>query len=122
MAKVMIVDDSAYARRVHRGMLEQAGHTVCEAGTGTAGIEMYALERPDIVLLDLSMADISGLDVLRTVREIDPAAYVIVVSADVQRTTEEAVMAGGAARFVRKPATADQLVGAVDDVLRGLVP
>ena len=62
-AKVMIVDDSAYARRVHRGMLEQSGHTVIEAGTGTSAIEMFSLERPDVVLLDLSMADIGGIEV-----------------------------------------------------------
>ena len=112
----MVVDDSAYARRVHRGILERAGHTVLEAGTGTSAIETYALERPELVLLDLSMADIGGLDVLRTLRDLDATARVIVVSADVQKSTEQAVMASGARRFVRKPASPEDLVAAVTAV------
>src|SRR5689334_9094668 len=100
MAKIMIVDDSAYARRVHRAMLERAGHVVIEAATGTTAIETFSLEHPEVVVLDLSMEDIGGLDVLRTMRSLDANARVIVVSADVQRTTESAVMAAGAARFV----------------------
>jgi two-component system chemotaxis response regulator CheY len=110
MAKVMIVDDSAYARRVHRAMLERAGHAVSEAGTGGSAIELFCHDRPDIVMLDLSMEDIGGLDVLKTLRELDPAACVVVVSADVQRTTEASVMAAGARRFLAKPANEVQLV------------
>ena len=115
----MVVDDSTYARRVHRGILARAGHTVLEAGTGTTAIETFSLERPDIVLLDLSMADIGGMDVLRTLRELDASTRVIVVSADVQKSTEQAVMSGGAARFVRKPASPEDLVAAVTAVLEG---
>lgn len=116
MAKIMIVDDSAYARRVHRSILENAGHSVVEAATGTGGIETFSLEAPDIVLLDLSMEDIGGIEVLRTLRELNPKARVIVVSADVQRSTEESVMAGGARRFLAKPANAAQLVAAVQEL------
>ena len=113
MAKVMIVDDSAYARRVHGAMLTRAGHGVVEASTGSGAIEMFAQEHPDVVLLDLSMEDIGGIDVLRTIREIDPAARVIVVSADVQRSTETSVMDAGAARFVAKPANEARLLEAI---------
>jgi two-component system chemotaxis response regulator CheY len=117
VAKIMIVDDSAYARRVHRSILERAGHAVIEASTGTTAIESFAVERPELVLLDLSMEDIGGLDVLRTLREIDPEARVVVVSADVQRTTEQAAKTGGANRFVGKPASPEQLMAVVNDVL-----
>jgi two-component system chemotaxis response regulator CheY len=117
MAKIMIVDDSAYARRVHRAVLERAGHVVIEAATGTSAIESFSLDHPDAVLLDLSMEDVGGLDVLRTLRQLDPAARVIVVSADVQRSTEQAALTGGAQRFLAKPANADQLVAAVTQVL-----
>jgi two-component system, chemotaxis family, chemotaxis protein CheY len=117
MAKILIVDDSAYARRVHRAMLEQAGYDVVEASTGIGAIELFALEQPDAVLLDLSMADMNGADVLRTLRELDSQARVIVVSADIQRTTEQSVMALGAERFLAKPAKADQLVATITDVL-----
>ena len=117
MAKIMVVDDSAYARRVHRGILERAGHAVIEAATGTSAIESFAVEHPELVVLDLSMEDIGGLDVLRTLRELDPQARVVVVSADVQRSTEQAVKTGGANRFVGKPASPEKLMAVINDVL-----
>ena len=116
MSKILVVDDSGYARRVHRGILESAGHTVLEAATGMTAIETYSLERPDAVLLDLSMADLGGLDVLKTIRDLDAKARVIVLSADVQRTTEEAALSAGARRFLPKPANAEQLVKTVSAV------
>jgi len=119
MAKILIVDDSAYARRVHRAILERAGHEVIEVSTGTGAIESCMLEQPDVVVLDLSMEDIGGLQVLQTVRAMNAATQVIVVSADVQRSTEQSVMAAGAARFVGKPAQADALVSAVAQSLAG---
>lgn len=119
MAKILIVDDSAYARRVHRAILERAGHEVLEVSTGTGAIESCMLEHPDVVVLDLSMEDIGGIQVLRTLRELNAAAQVIVVSADVQRSTERNVMDAGAARFLAKPTNAEQLVTAVAQTLAG---
>ena len=120
MPKVLIVDDSAYARRVHRAMLERAGHEVLEVATGTGAIESCMLEQPDVVLLDLSMEDIGGIQVLQTLRALNVSAPVIVVSADVQRSTEQAVMAAGAVRFLGKPANGEQLVSAVAQTLAGV--
>lgn len=113
----MIVDDSAYARRVHRAILESGGHTVIEAATGTAAIESFSLERPDLVLLDLSMEDIGGLDVLRTLRQIDAETPIVVVSADVQKSTSDAVLSGGASHFLPKPANATALTATVASLL-----
>jgi two-component system chemotaxis response regulator CheY len=116
MSKVLVVDDSGYARRVHRNILETAGHTVLEASTGMTAIEVYSLESPDVVVLDLSMTDLGGLEVLKTLRQLDDKARVVVLSADVQRTTEEAVMAAGARRFLSKPANPETLVRTVGAV------
>ena len=117
MARIMVVDDSGYARRVHRRILEGGGHEVIEAATGSEALESFFLQRPDLVLLDLSMEDISGLDVLARLRQLDPLVRVIVVSADVQRSTEEMVRAAGALRFIGKPAAPEALVGAVNAIL-----
>src|SRR5215207_1723736 len=87
VATILVVDDSGYARRLLRQTLEPHGHTVLEAGSGMAGLEAYAVHAPDLVLLDLTMEDMGGLEVLTRVREIDPRARVIVVSADIQRST-----------------------------------
>jgi two-component system chemotaxis response regulator CheY len=110
---ILVVDDSAFARRVHRRVLESAGYNVIEAATGMGALESFALERPDLVLLDLSMEDLGGVDVLRKLREIAPDVRVIVASADIQRSTEQLVMESGAARFLGKPVADDVLLGAV---------
>lgn len=113
MAKILIVDDSTYARRVHRGILENAGHTVIEASTGTSAIETFSLEHPDAVLLDLSMEDIGGIEVLRTLRQLEPQTCIIVVSADIQRSTSLEVMSSGATAFIPKPANPETLLSTV---------
>jgi two-component system chemotaxis response regulator CheY len=119
MATIMVVDDSGYARRTHRRILESGGHTVIEATTGMAAIEGYFLQRPDLVLLDLSMEDIGGLDVLRKFRELDAGARVVVISADVQRSTERLVADAGALRFLGKPASPELLLETVTTLLQG---
>lgn len=117
MAKILIVDDSGYARRVHRQILEAAGHSIVEASTGMTALERFFLDRPELVLLDLSMEDMGGLDVLRRLREMDSTARVVVISADVQQSTERMVMDAGAMRFIGKPAGSSELRSTVDQLL-----
>lgn len=117
MGKILIVDDSGYARRVHRQILESGGHQVVEACTGMAALERFFLDAPDVVLLDLSMEDLGGLEVLKRLLEMDPDVRVIVISADVQRTTERMVLDAGAVRFIGKPAGAEQLRETIGELL-----
>ena len=117
MAKILVVDDSAYARRIHRKILEAGGHSVVEAGSGLGAIESFGLERPDVVLLDLSMEDMGGLQVLEQIRTMEPNARVLVVSADVQRSTTDRVRAAGATGFVAKPVSADNLLASVGSLV-----
>jgi two-component system, chemotaxis family, chemotaxis protein CheY len=118
MATILVVDDSAYARRRIRQLLEAEGHAVSEASSGLSGLESYVMEMPDLVMLDLTMEDLSGLDVLARLREVNPDVRVIVVSADVQRSTATMVAAAGAFRFLGKPADAQDVVEAVNAALR----
>ncbi len=117
MARIIVVDDSGYTRRIHRRILESAGHEVMEADSGMAALEAFFLQKPDLVLLDLSMQDMSGIDVLTQLRELDAGARIIVVSADVQRSTTDRVRAAGARRFIGKPAAPEELVATVNAVL-----
>ena len=71
-AKVLIVDDSALTRRSLRQILETAGCEVLEAEDGLDALERYYLDKPDVVLLDLVMRGMYGLDVLQKIRELDP--------------------------------------------------
>lgn len=111
--KVLIVDDSGMARRGLRAMLEPDGFEVVEAQDGMTALERYFLDKPDLVILDLVMKGMYGLDVLSKLRELDPAARVIVVSADVQSSSHQLVEAAGGAAFLNKPVERDQLLAAV---------
>jgi len=116
-AKVLLVDDSGLARRSTRRVLEEAGYAVVEAEDGLSALEQFALEKPDVVLLDLVMKGMYGLDVLQKLRELDPVARVIVISADIQTSSREKVLSAGAAAFINKPAAPGQVVKTVAEVL-----
>jgi two-component system chemotaxis response regulator CheY len=101
--RILVVDDSGLARRRARAILEGAGYEVLEAEDGMAALERYFVDKPDAVMLDLVMRGMYGLEVLAKLREMDPAARVIVVSADVQTSSHEMAAAAGAAGFLVKP-------------------
>lgn len=111
--RVLIVDDSSLARRSSRRILEGAGYEVDEAEDGLTALERYFVQRPAVVILDLVMKGMYGLDVLAKIREMDPDARVIVVSADVQTSSRELVETAGAVGFLNKPVDADNLLSAV---------
>lgn len=118
-AKVLLVDDSRLARRNLRHILEPAGYAVVEAEDGMRALERYFLEKPDVVFLDLLMEGMHGFDVLEKLRQLDPQARVLVVSADIQSSSRDMALAAGASGFVEKPFDAQQIIEAVGAVLRG---
>lgn len=119
MAKVLIIDDSALSRRMLRAMLEPAGYVVVEAENGISGIEKYFLEKPDVVLLDLTMEGMPGMEVLKKLKEMDKESKVIIASADIQTFTQNEAIKAGAKAFLTKPYTPTQVVEAVQNVLKG---
>jgi two-component system chemotaxis response regulator CheY len=121
-AKVLLVDDSGLARRSTRRLLEDAGHVVVEAEDGLSALERFAVDKPDVVLLDLVMKGMYGLDVLEKLREMDPGARVIVVSADVQTSSRELVQAAGASGFINKPAPPAEVLAMIEQVMKGAAP
>jgi two-component system, chemotaxis family, chemotaxis protein CheY len=116
-AKVLVVDDSSLARRTMRRMLEEMGCKVDEATDGATALERYFLDQPDLVLLDMVMSGMYGLDVLAKMREINPAVRVIVATADIQTSTRDKAREAGAAAFVNKPVNSRDLLAAVNNVL-----
>ena len=112
--KILIVDDSALSRRTLRRILEPSGYEVVEANDGMAALEVYFLEKPNLVLLDLVMKGMYGLDVLVKLREMDQEARVVVASADIQSSTRTMVDEAGALGFINKPFVPEQVVAAVE--------
>ena len=115
--KILVVDDSALSRRTLRRILEPAGYEVVEANDGMAALEMYFLEKPGLVLLDLVMKGMYGLDVLVKLREMDQEARVVVASADIQSSTRKMVDEEGALGFITKPFVSEQVIAAVQAAL-----
>ncbi len=102
--RVLIVDDSPPMRFILRGYLEQAGHAVVgEAEDQPQALASFRELRPDVVTLDLSLVNEDGLSVLKALREQDPAARVLIVSANSQKKVVEFALASGAAGFLGKP-------------------
>jgi two-component system, chemotaxis family, chemotaxis protein CheY len=116
-AKIMVVDDSALSRRTMRRVLETAGYDVVEATDGMAALEMYFIEQPEAVLLDLVMKGMYGLDVLAKLREMDPNVRVIIVSADIQSSTRTMAADGGAYALINKPLIASEIIDALKAAL-----
>ena len=117
--KIMVVDDSALSRRTLRRILETGGYEVVEAEEGMTALELYFIEKPDLVLLDLVMKGMYGLDVLTKLREMDAGACVIVASADIQTSTRALVEKAGARAFINKPFAAETVLGVVHSALGG---
>lgn len=118
-AKVLIVDDSSLARRTLRQILEEQGHTVEEAVDGAQALERYFINRPDLVILDMVMSGMYGLDVLTKLRQLNPEARVIIATADIQKSTQEQARAAGAAALLNKPVNRQELARTVETVLGG---
>ncbi len=119
MAKILIVDDSSMSRRMLRNILEKDGHNVIEAKDGISAIEVYFLDRPDLVMLDLVMEGMYGLDVLTKLRELDASVQVIIASADIQKWTRSSADSAGAKGFVNKPFVSTNVLETVNTVLQG---
>ena len=115
--RILVVDDSSLARRRARGILEAGGYEVIEAEDGMVALERYFIEKPDVVMLDLVMRGMYGLDVLARLRQMDPMARVVVVSADVQTSSHEMAAEAGAAGFLIKPLDETEALATIRKVL-----
>jgi two-component system, chemotaxis family, chemotaxis protein CheY len=119
MIKMLVVDDSSLSRRISRKILEESGYEVVEAEDGISALERYFIDKPDLVVLDVTMKGLSGIDVLKKLREMDPRARVVIATADIQTSTRTLTREAGARGFVTKPVTKDALLQAVKAALEG---
>jgi len=102
--KVIIVDDNDMTRDLMNALLKQMGHEVLgEAENGTDATKLFKETRPDLVLLDLIMPGKTGLEVLKEIRGLDPAAKVIMVTAVQQEAITQDLLEKGAIAVLNKP-------------------
>lgn len=109
MDKILIVDDEAFIRENLERILTEDGYAPLSAASGAEAMQRLAEEEVDLVLLDLNLGSRSGLDVLRTMRELDPELLVIIITG--YGTVESAVEALklGAYDYIKKPFKADAI-------------
>ena len=119
MKKILLVDDSGLARRLVRKILEEFEYEIDEASSGPEALEACALNQYDLVILDMLMAGMYGLEVLQKLKELNPSLPVIVATADIQRSTRDQVKEAGASAMINKPVNKEELVETLDLVWKG---
>ena len=119
MAKILIVDDSKMSRKMLRNVLEGIGHDiVAEAGNGQEGVEFYKQFKPDAVTMDITMPQMDGLSCLKEIKELDPDAGVVMVTAAGQSSKLMDALKLGAKEFICKPYEPEQVINALKEVLK----
>ncbi|MDO9557286.1 MAG: response regulator [Coriobacteriia bacterium] len=100
---VLVVDDAAFMRMMIRDILSKEGYVIHEAVNGRDAVEKYTEVHPDLVTMDITMPEMSGLDALRIIRQKDPVARVLIVSAMGQQKMIVEAIESGAMDFLVKP-------------------
>jgi DNA-binding response OmpR family regulator len=115
--RVVVVDDDAGIRSVLRGYLEKAGYAVSEAADGRRALEVFVDVDPAVVLLDVGLPDIDGLEVLRRIRATSDT-YVLMVTARVEEVDRLVGLGMGADDYITKPFSPREVVARVQAFLR----
>ena len=119
MAKnILICDDAAFMRMMIKDILTKNGYTVVgEAENGAKAVEKYAELKPDLVLMDITMPEMDGIQALKKIKEADPSATVNMCSAMGQQAMVIESIQSGAKDFIVKPFQADRVLEAVRKVV-----
>jgi len=116
---ILLIEDTLSLQMVYRATLVNAGHTVSTAATAAQGFALFCKERPRIVLLDLTLPDRDGLDLMQDMLARHPETYVIVITANGSINKAVEAMRAGAHEFLVKPFDEARLLSTIDNALRG---
>ncbi|HSH11221.1 MAG TPA: response regulator transcription factor [Ilumatobacter sp.] len=120
-AKVLVVDDEPTVREVVAGYLRRDGHIVSEAADGPTALALLEAEPPDLVVLDMMLPGVNGLDILRHIRQLGDTP-VIMLTARAEESDRVAGLELGADDYVVKPFSPRELAARVNGVLRRSAP
>jgi two-component system chemotaxis response regulator CheY len=118
MAKIMVVDDSEFMRKVLRNILEAGGHKVIEAKSADEAYERFLKENPDVITMDIVMPNKDGIEAVRRLKEARGKVKIIMISALGHQKTVMRSLEAGAVDFIIKPFTADDVLESVNAVLQ----
>lgn len=117
MAKILVVDDAEFLRVRISKMLTGDGHQIVEAENGVKAVSAYKANRPDLVLMDITMPEMDGLTALKEIRAYDPKAKVVMLTALGQESVVLEAIKSGARDFVVKPFERERVLGAIAKLL-----
>ena len=119
MAKnILICDDAAFMRMMIKDILTKNGYNIAgEAENGLKAVEKYNETKPDLVLMDITMPEMDGIQALKKIKEVDAGANVIMCSAMGQQAMVIEAIQNGAKDFIVKPFQADRVLEAVKKVI-----
>ena len=113
MAKVLVADDAMFIREQDLQLLAANGYEVIEASNGEEAVKRYFEEKPDVVLMDITMPVLDGIEALKQMKAGDPNARVVMVTALGQKSMVLEAIKAGAKDFLVKPFDPDRLLEAV---------
>ena len=118
MAKIMICDDAAFMRMMIKDILTKNGYEIAaEAENGAIAVEKYPDAKPDLVLMDITMPDMDGIQALKKIKEGHADARIVMCTAMGQQSMVVEAIKYGAKDFIVKPFNADRIVEAVNSIL-----
>jgi CheY-like chemotaxis protein len=115
MKSVMIVDDETAMREVLKIMLR--GYKVIEASNGREAIELYKKEMPDIVLMDIIMPIMGGIETIKEIKKINPKAKIVAITAYASSKGEKAIEAG-VDYILRKPFSRKEVIKVIEEMTK----
>lgn len=114
---VMIIDDSLFIRNILRGIMKEKGYDViAEAASGIEALKKLHEITPDIIVLDIILPDINGIDLLESINKKCPEARVVVCSSLSQEPVIKKAMESGARAFLQKPFTPEKVSEVLDSM------
>jgi len=118
MSKILVVDDAAFMRMMVKDALTKNGYSdVIEAADGSIACSLFESEKPDLVIMDITMPNKTGIEALRDIKAADSNAKVIMCSAMGQEAMVVEAIKLGALDFIVKPFKPDRIIQAVTKVL-----
>lgn len=116
--KILIVDDAAFMRMMIKDTLKSSGYeNIIEAADGEQAIQTYKNEKPDLVIMDITMPNKNGLDALKEIRKIDPNAVIVMCSAMGQESMVVEAIRNGAKDFIVKPFKSERIIKTVQSII-----
>jgi two-component system chemotaxis response regulator CheY len=116
--KIMLVDDAAFMRMMIKDTLSKNGYTnIVEASNGKLAVDSYKAEKPDLVIMDITMPVMDGLQALKEIKKDDAGASIIMCSAMGQEAMVVDALKHGAKDFIVKPFKADRIMKTVKSIL-----